>query len=347
MQSKNLVKMVREIILPYSITYLHRLKKSLSSQHHIVIIDPVHPVLLDILKEHHVVYVPHVAESDIESVLQDATILIVRTKIYVDASYIAMAPKLQLIGRLGSGMDNIDTHYAELHHIACINAPEGNRNAVAEQTIGMMLSLLAKINKGHKEVSAGLWQRKENEGVELGNRCVGIIGYGNVGSTLAAKLSSFGCKVLAYDLYKSNFASEHVEEVSLAELQKRADIVSLHVPLNMQSQAMINTDFIQKMEKPFYLLKLARGKLCVLSDLICGLESKKISGAALDVLPNEKLDTMNEHEQSELAYLVNCDRVILTPHIGGLTKESYIKLAEILGNKIIKWVQSHPLVNPK
>ncbi len=319
----------------------------MSDSHHILIIDEVHPVLLDMLKDYLVIYRPHITLVDLEVAIHDATILIVRSKLYLDASWLEKAPNLRAIGRLGSGMDNIDTQYAEELNIACFNAPEGNRNAVAEQTVGMMLGLLANINKGHHEIRNGIWNRKGNEGLELANLCVGIIGYGNVGRELAAKLASFGCKILAYDLYASGFDSVHVQEVSLKEIQEQADVLSLHVPLNKASEALVNKQFIETMKKPFYLLNLSRGKVCVLSDIIGGLESKKIRGAALDVLPNEQLATFTENEKKELAYLVGNNAVILTPHIGGLTKDSFEQLAKVLGNKILNWIETGPLVNPK
>jgi D-3-phosphoglycerate dehydrogenase / 2-oxoglutarate reductase len=328
------------------VRYLHYLKK-LSDSHHILIIDEVHPVLLDMLENHSVIYRPHITLAELEIAIQETTILIVRTKLYISASWMAKATKLRVIGRLGSGMDNIDTDYAEEHKIICFNAPEGNRNAVAEQTVGMMLSLLANINKGHKEILNGIWDRKGNEGVELANLCVGIIGYGNVGRVLAAKLVSFGCKVIAYDLYTSGFGSENVQEVGLKEIQDQADIISLHVPLNKASEAMIDKQFIDIMKKPFYLLNLSRGKVCVLADIIGGLESNKIRGVALDVLPNELLEALSENEKKELAYLGGNNGVILTPHIGGLTKDSFQELAKVLGNKIVNWMGNHPLVNPK
>jgi D-3-phosphoglycerate dehydrogenase / 2-oxoglutarate reductase len=319
----------------------------MSDPHHILIIDEVHPVLLDMLINHSVNYQPDITTDQLEIALQEATILIVRTKLYISASWMAKAPKLRVVGRLGSGMDNIDTNYAEEHNIACFNAPEGNRNAVAEQTVGMMLCLLANINKGHKEILNGIWDRKGNEGLELANLCVGIIGYGNVGHVLAAKLISFGCKVIAYDLYQSGFGAGYVQEVSLKEIQGQADILSLHVPLNKASEAMIDKQFIDSMKKPFYLLNLSRGKVCVLADVIDGLESKKIRGVALDVLPNERLEALSENEKKELAYLGGNSAVILTPHIGGLTKDSFEQLAKVLGNKIVNWMETHPLVNPK
>lgn len=308
------------------------------TKQHILIIDHVHPVLLDIVASEHVVYRPDITISELEEALSAVTMLIMRSKLRFTQEWIDKAPSLKYIGRLGSGMDNIDVEYATQRGILCENAPEGNRNAVAEQTMGMLLSLLTNVPKASAEVAAGVWDRKGNQGVELQNLTVGIIGYGHVGSRLAEVLAPFGCRILAYDKYLSGYENERVKEVSLEQLQNEADIVSLHVPLNKFSFEMIDDLFIKKMRKSFYILNLARGEVVNISDLINGLESHKIIGAGLDVLPNEKLDSYTNLERECLMYLSENERVILTPHIGGLTKDSYKKLAEVLGEKIMRWV---------
>lgn len=307
-------------------------------KHHILIIDHVHPVLLDLFQNEVVVYKPDIADFQFALALESATVLIMRSKLTLNKEWIDQAPRLQYIGRLGSGMDNIDVAYAESKGIVCENAPEGNRNAVAEQTMGMLLSLLANVPKASAEVAAGIWDRKGNQGIELQNLTVGIIGYGHVGSRLAEVLAPFGCRILAYDKFVSGYGSESVQEVTLEMLQKEADIVSLHVPLNEYSRGMINVKFVEEMKKPFYLLNLSRGEVVNISNLIRGLETKKIAGAGLDVLPNEKLDNLTSEQQKEIKYLANSQRVILTPHIGGLTKDSYKKLAEVLGEKVLQWM---------
>jgi len=308
------------------------------SKHQILIIDHVHPVLLNLLEGHQIVYRPEISLEDLQNAMQRATILVMRSKLKLTKKWIDLAPELKYIGRLGSGMDNIDVAYAESKGITCQNAPEGNSNAVAEQTVAMLLSLLANVPRASAEVATGIWERKRNEGVELQNMTVGIIGYGHVGSRLAEILSSFGCKVLAYDKFVSGFASDKVTEVALEELQEQADIVSLHVPLNEYSYEMVNDRFIQQLAKPVYLLNLSRGQVVNISDLINGLESNKIVGAGLDVLPNENLQTLTTRQQEELNYLTDNQRVVVTPHIGGLTKDSYEKLAKVLGEKVLKWM---------
>ena len=316
----------------------------MNNKQNILIIDEVHPVLLEALGSFNVFYRPDISVAELEAALSDVTVLVLRSKLRFDRSWIDKAPALAYIGRLGSGMDNIDVDYAASKGIVCENAPEGNRNAVAEQTIGMMLSLLANISKSANEVRNGVWDRKANQGIELQNLTVGIIGYGNVGSTLAKKLSAFGCEVLAYDKYLSNYGNSMVKESSLEELQNHSDVISLHVPLNKSSKNMVDSTFISKVAKPFYLLNLSRGEVVNISDIIYALKNGKIKGAALDVLPNEKLETFNSTEKNEFSYLTENECVIVTPHIGGLTIDSYKALANVLANKILKWSEGYPLV---
>ncbi len=311
----------------------------------ILIIDEVHPVLLDQLAEHSVKYLPQITLDELPVELATAQILIMRSKLHLSREWIEQAPELRVIGRLGSGMDNIEIEYAEAKGVYCVNAPEGNRNAVAEQTIGMMLSMLSNVHQSMRQVRSRIWDRKGNQGLELKNLTVGIIGYGNVGSRLGELLSVFGCKVLAYDLFISGFGNSSVEECSLEKIQTEADIVSLHVPLNMHSKKMVNAAFIDKMKKPFFLLNLARGSVVNISDIISGLESEKIKGVALDVLPNEKLSTLTEKEEVSFSYLTDNERVMLTPHIGGLTKDSYEALAKVLSEKVLKWIKMNTLIN--
>lgn len=317
----------------------------MQTQHHILIIDAVHEILLQKLAAYKVVYAPDIELDQLGAKLRDASVLILRSKLFFSKEWIDKAPKLKYIGRLGSGMDNIDVNYAESKGIKCQNAPEGNSNAVAEQTLGMLLSLLSNIPRASAEIADGHWNRTSNQGVELRNLTVGIIGFGHVGSRLAELLAPFGCQILAYDRFIAGFGGESVREVSLKELQMLADVVTLHVPLNEFSDEMINHSFITTMKKPFYLLNLSRGRVVKIFDVINGLERKKIMGVGLDVLPNEKLETFTQKEQSEISYLIDNKSVILTPHIAGLTKDSYQHLSVILGDKLRIWLKSYPFVN--
>jgi len=317
----------------------------MGKNHRILVIDDVHSVLLEKLAAYSVNYMPTIAVDALEDALQEATILVMRSKLNVTAEWIDRAPNLKLIARLGSGMDNIDVNYATAKGVHCINAPEGNRNAVAEQAVGMMLMLLSNVYKGDREISERVWDRKGNEGRELRNLTVGIIGYGNVGSRLAELLVGFGCEILAYDLYKHGFGTSQVKEVSLAELQNQSDIVSIHVPLTPISKNMVNQEFIDRMKKPVVILNLARGAVVNISALIYGIKNGKVLGAGLDVLPNEKLETLSKKEIELLSYLSDSKVVVMSPHIGGITRDAYILLAEVLADKILKWDNNLPLVN--
>lgn len=304
------------------------------SNHTILVIDEVHEVFFEKLEGSTINYSPNITIEELPDALTNATILVLRSKLMLDKKWIDLAPKLQVIGRLGSGMDNIDLAYANQKGIACLNAPEGNRNAVAEQTIGMMLGLVTHTVKSNNEIGQGKWLRRENQGLELKNLTVGIIGYGNVGKELAYKLRVFGCDVIAYDKYLKNFGDDFVREVTLEELQQKSDVITLHVPLNESSKNMVNRGFIDSVSKPFYLLNLSRGQVVNIPDLILHLKSGKVLGAGLDVLPNENLSSYTEKEKKELELLNQNDKVILTPHTGGLTKDSFKLLAEVLANKI-------------
>ncbi len=308
------------------------------SNHTILIIDEVHEVFFEKLKSFNIIYVPDVSLDELPELLKDATILILRSKLRLDQSWIDLAPQLQLVGRLGSGMDNIDEDYARKKGVTCLNAPEGNRNAVSEQTIAMMLSLLTNVVKSNNEIGQGQWLRKNNEGIELKNLTLGIIGYGNVGKALAAKLHVFGCKILAYDKFLNDFSDEFVQEVTLNELQQKSDIITLHVPLNKYSKNMVDSAFMKAVSKPFYLLNLSRGEVVNIPHLISNLKEGKVLGAGLDVLPNENLISYDAHENEQLSFLTQSENVILTPHTGGLTKDSFKLLADVLANKVCKQI---------
>jgi D-3-phosphoglycerate dehydrogenase len=317
----------------------------LGRKYNILIIDEAHSSLLDELSEHEVTYAPHCTLDELSQLLVQTQVLVMRSKLTFDKDWIDKAPSLECIGRLGSGMDNIDEQYAQSKGIACFNAPEGNRNAVAEHTIGVLLSLLANIAKSAAEVKHYIWDRKGNEGIELAELTVGVIGYGNVGSQLAKRLKGFGCTILAYDKFKTGFGNEVVEECSLETLQKEADIISIHVPLNQSSKNMINDVFIEQVRKPFYLLNMARGSVVDTKAVVNGLKSGKIRGCGLDVFENEKLETLSTVQREMFDYLANNEKVVFTPHIAGLTKNSYHKLSIVLANKILEWTKTVPLVN--
>ena len=235
-------------------------------------------------------------------------------------------------------MENIDVAYAASKNITSVCVPEGNRDAVGEHALGMLLMLLNKLKKADSEVRKGVWLRAENRGTEINGKIVGLIGYGNMGSAFAEKLSGLGCKILAYDKYKTDFANSNVKESTMEEIFSQADILSLHVPLTSETNYMVNSDFINSFRKNFYLINTARGKCVATEDLVKGMRSGKILGACLDVLEYEsvsfeKID--QEKIPDPLKYLIGSDKVILTPHIAGWTHESNYKMSEMIAEKMI------------
>ncbi|MCG8411363.1 MAG: NAD(P)-binding domain-containing protein [Bacteroidales bacterium] len=265
--------------------------------------------------------------------------VIIRSKLKLDKEIIDLAEKLKFIGRVGAGLENIDVEYAESKGIKCYNSPEGNRDAVGEQALGMLLCLFNNIIQANSEVRRGFWLREENRGLEIKGKTVGIIGYGNMGGAFAQRLKGFEANVIAYDKYKSGYSNEYVSEKSLDELFEQTDILSIHVPLTDETRFMINHEFINRFKKNIYIINTARGKVLKTDDLVTNLKSKKVLGAALDVLEYEKVSFENLHSTQSLPdafeYLINSDRVVLTPHIAGWTHESNIKLSEFLADKII------------
>lgn len=261
--------------------------------------------------------------------------IIIRSRIPLDKNFLTKASHLKFIARVGAGMENIDIETAEKLGIKLINSPEGNRDSVAEHVVGMLLILMNRLFIASNEVKNGIWKREENRGDELLGKTVGIIGYGNMGKATAKRLSGFGVEVIFYDIL-SNLSDEFATQVSLEELQKRADILSLHIPLTDETHYLIDEDFISKMEKKFYFVNTARGKNLKTKALVQGIESGKVLGACLDVLEYEKSSFENlEAENQDLKYLLDSEKVIVTPHIAGWTHQSKIKLAEIIVNKII------------
>lgn len=262
--------------------------------------------------------------------------IIIRSRFPIDASFLEHAKQLKFIGRVGAGLENIDVETAQKKGIKLYNAPEGNRNAVGEHALGMLLSLMNKLSTAHDEVVNGIWEREGNRGFEIEGKCVGIIGYGNMGKAFAKKLAGFDCEVVFYDL-KDLPSDPYARPVSLKELQQKADILSLHTPFTPLTQNMINKDMIAGFAKPFWFINTARGKSVVTKDLVAGLQSGKILGAGLDVLEYEKssFENLFEEELPEaFQYLMQAKNVILTPHIAGWTIESKQKLAQTIVDKI-------------
>ncbi len=278
------------------------------------------------------------SKEEVENKIENYHGIVIRSRFKIDKNFINKAKNLQFIARVGAGLESIDCDYAESKNINLIAAPEGNCNAVGEHALGMILSLFNKLNNADKEVKSGHWNRESNRGTELDGKTVGIIGYGNMGKSFAKKLRGFEVEVLCYDILP-NVGDANAKQVSLQELQQKADVLSLHIPWTPETDKMVNTEFINQFAKSFWLINTARGKSVVTTDLVAALQSGKILGAGLDVLEYEKLsfETLFEGEKPEaFDYLLQANNVLLTPHIAGWTIESKEKLAQVIVDKIIK-----------
>jgi D-3-phosphoglycerate dehydrogenase len=279
-------------------------------------------------------YEPKITREETLERLPEYVGVIVRSKTPIDREFISAGENLRFIARSGAGMDQVDVEFATSRNLALLNAPEGNRDAVAEHTLGMLLNLINKINEGNSQVRQKIWNREGNRGVELMHRTFGIIGFGNMGEAVSKRLTGFGCEIIAYDKYKSGFGNEHVREVTLDDLFEKADIVSFHVPLTPETKFYVNDRFIESFRKKFTLLNTSRGEILPLKSLVKYLKSGKIIGAGLDVLENEKMQKLTDEQNLLMQELFEMKNVIFTPHVAGWTVESYIKISETLGNKI-------------
>jgi D-3-phosphoglycerate dehydrogenase len=256
--------------------------------------------------------------------------MVVTTRIKVDQQLIDAAVQLKWIGRLGSGMEIIDVDYATQKNIICMSSPEGNKDAVAEQCLGVLLSMMHNVFRAGLQVRKGQWLRESNRGVELGGKTVGIIGYGNTGSAFAALLAPFGVKVLAHDKYKKGFATQHVQEASLDEVLSIADVVSFHLPLTQETHHYANDDFFATLQKPIYLINASRGQVVDTNALLQALENGKVISAGLDVIEDENIEAYSPAQMDELLQLANREDVWVTPHIAGYSKEALEKMAKVL-----------------
>ena len=301
-------------------------------------LDSNHPLLIEQLTDlghtNHEDYTSSKEAIEAKIHLYDG--LIVRSRFRIDASFLDKATNLKFIGRVGAGLENIDIDHAQANGVYLIAAPEGNRNAVGEHALGMLLSLFNKLSISDRDVKDGKWQREANRGNELDGKTIGIIGYGHMGKAFSKKLRGFDVEVLCYDI-KANVGDENARQVTLNELQEKAHVLSLHVPQTAATNSMVNTNFITSFKHPFWLLNTARGSCVVTSDLVKALDSKKIRGAGLDVLEYEKSSFEQlflEQVPEAFQYLINAKNVLLTPHVAGWTLESNEKLAQTIVHKI-------------
>lgn len=301
----------------------------------VLIIDDVHPALLDTLQlaGFEVSYQPDIAPFQVEAALSEVHVLVVRSKVQITALLLRNAHTLELIARAGSGMDNI----ASLpdRSISLVNAPEGNAQAVAEHTLMLMLAMFNKLRSADASVREFQWLREQHRGVELSELTVGIIGHGHVGGTLAQLLQPFGCRILAYDKYKKDFALGDTIACSYEQLMAESDVISFHVPLTEETRNWMNGDWFDSLEKPIWLVNAARGELLDVKALLAALDQRKILGAALDVLPNEKLKDASIEERSLYNRLFQRTELVFSPHVAGWTTASYRKISEVLAQKIV------------
>lgn len=301
----------------------------------VLFVDTVHPMLWEELEKEgfHCIEAYGLSKEEVKAISSDTYGIVIRSRFKIDAPFLDACQELRFIARAGSGMENIDEEFATSKGIACLNAPEGNRQAVAEHALGMLLSLFNTLNTADLEVRQGLWKREENRGIELNGKTVGIIGYGHNGSAFADVLGGFGVKLLAYDKYKSNYSEKAIES-DMQTIFNEADILSLHIPLTDETHHLVNDEFIQRFKKPFYLINTSRGQCVKTVDLLDAMQDGKVLGACLDVLEDEKTSFEKLENSVDFQRLIQSKKVILSPHVAGWTKESKLKLAQVLLQKI-------------
>lgn len=302
-------------------------------------LDTNHPLLIaqfsDLGFDNHEDYTS--SKEDVQKKIKEYDGIVIRSRFPIDADFLDAATKLKFIGRVGAGLENIDIRYAKQKGIFLANAPEGNKNAVAEHSLGMLLSLMNRLTKSHREVRKGVWDREGNRGVELDGKTIGIIGYGNMGKAFSQKLKGFNVEIICYDIV-GGVGDDNARQVGILELQQKSDIISLHVPQNELSIGMVNMEFINGFKKPFWLINTARGRCVVTKDLVAGLKMGKVLGAGLDVLEYEKksfdFENFFTNKPKPFKYLRKAPNVLLTPHVAGWTVESKEKLAQTIVDKI-------------
>ncbi|MCH6232977.1 2-hydroxyacid dehydrogenase [Cognataquiflexum rubidum] len=302
----------------------------------VLIIDEMHLSIIPLLEKDgfEVDYNPEIKREEIMEIVHEYEGLIIRSKTPMDRPLLQKATKLRFIGRAGAGLDKIDLEYLEEKGIHLFHAAEGNKDAVGEQAIGMLLALFNHIGKADQEVRKGIWKREDNRGEELQGKTVGIIGYGNMGSAMAKKLTGFDVRILAYDKYKSSFGNEFVEETDFQSILEESDIVSMHVPLTPETRDFFTLVVLKKFRKPIYLINTARGEIISFETLNQALDLGILKGAVLDVLENEKFNTYSPEQKVEFSKLAARENVIFSPHIAGWTHQSYVKINEVLVEKI-------------
>lgn len=310
------------------------MKKMSLAPHRVLVVDDIHPVFAEILTRSQFIvdYKPDIEYNTVLSIVDRYEVLILRSKFNIGKELLDRAVNLQLIGRAGAGVDNIDRAYAESCGVSLVSAPEGNCDAVAEHMLGMLLGLMNNLFRGNFQVRNQVWEREGNRGVELGGKTVGLIGYGNNGKAMAKKLSGFDVNVLAYDKYLRGFSDAYATQCALGCIMEESDILSLHVPLTEETREWVNQSFLDSFIKPFYLLNGSRGEIVQPEALVHALKTGKVIGAAVDVLPVERFPALTD--TSWYSDLLALDQVVFSPHIAGWSTESYQKISKVLAEKV-------------
>lgn len=300
----------------------------------ILIVDDLHPVFRE--RAEAMGYVvddrPLITRAETLAVISNYKGIAVRTKFRIDQELLDAGTNLKFVARAGAGLDNIDVAFAESKNITLMNAPEGNCDAVGEHAVGLLLSLANSFRQADRQIRNGIWDREGNRGWELKGKTVGIIGYGFMGQSFARKLAGFGVRVIAYDKYKTGFSDSYATEVSMEEIVRQSDVLSLHIPLTAETRQMVDEEYLFHFRKPIYFLNTARGEIVNTQAVLNAIEKGKIMGAGLDVLEVEKFPKLGEQPWYEA--LINCNKVMLTPHVAGWTFDSYHKISEVLADKL-------------
>jgi D-3-phosphoglycerate dehydrogenase len=305
----------------------------------ILIVDEIHPAFFKkIIFDYD--YYPNITWDEMNNIIEGYDILVLRSRFTIDKTIFRKAKKLKIVGRLGSGVDNIDVDYLKQNKIELLTAPEGNSNAVAEQAIGAMLSLINNVRKSHLEMQNNIWDRKGNRGIELESMTVGVIGYGNIGNRLVELLAGFGCDILVYDKYKQVNSTSKFQSVSLKELLNKSDIISIHIPYSIENHHFVDTAFFDQCKDGCFFINFSRGAVVDTEALIAGIKIKKVQGAALDVFENEKPETFSQKEREMMTFLVQHTNILCTPHIAGITHQSFEKTSLIIAEKIHKYTSN-------
>jgi D-3-phosphoglycerate dehydrogenase len=303
----------------------------------ILIVDDIHPVFIERAEAmgYHCDYLPLIKSTDVLTIIADYAGLVMRSKFKLDRQYIDAGKNLRFVCRAGAGMDNIDEKYAAEKGIMLINAPQGNADAVGEHAIGVLLALMNNLNNADQQIRSGTWDREGNRGHELKGKTVGIIGYGFMGRSFARKLSGFEVNVIAYDKYKTGFSDQYAREVSMEEIVRNCDVLSLHIPLTSETLGMVNEEYLFHFKKTIFLINTSRGKAVKTAAVLKAIQEGRILGAGLDVLEIEKFPALAEQEGFE--ELRQSGKVLLTPHVAGWTFESYRKISEVMAEKLEAW----------